>query len=313
MPQLVEQKKVLLGAFGFAGDECNGVVEKTIRPESGGIYLKFVGCEYLFKGDPKMHVHSAITASKKIFPTMALVLNDRMMQFVFAFLLILRRKFFWKLCRGVLRLVHAPFSIYLLKPEKYCVCVRELRRAIETIKVPDEFQKDVEMIKDIASMNLETDIAYRFPFQDIIPEINKTALRENPAKEIGRVFKIFKERSSSEYHRDRLDKILVLILRFKKARNIFLDFIDELNFKKIGLDEADWFFVLNRPNYKFRGLSHEKRLKIRDEIYKKEGKPETINFNQSAQEKINQLKDVSNNKTEKSGKENLRKLAKQEL
>ena len=278
-PKLVEQKKILLGAYGFSGNECNGVVEKPIRPDSGGIYLKLAGCNYLWKGDPKLHVHSAITASKKIFTVLSAVMSDRMTQFLFAFLFVFRRKFLLKLCREVLDLIYRPFFVYRLKPEKYCVSVRELRRAIEAVKIPDEFQEDVNKTRDVVAMNLETDVAYRFPFQDILPKIDKERFRENPAKEIKRVSDIFVERGSIEDNWRKFEKLLVLLMRFsKKARNLAIEFISELDMDKIKLDEADWFFCLNRPNYKFRGVSKEERLKIRDEIYEREGKPETINI-----------------------------------
>lgn len=276
MVKLVEKRNIMLGSYGFRGEDCNGVIERPIRPDSGGRYTKLVGCNYLFPGDPRMHVLNTIGSSKQLFPFLSFLLNDKMLLIGVVFIYLFRKKFLWKMFDRLLDIVYASLYDLRLRPEKYAVCIRELRRVADIIiaKFPKGMEAGLIKVRDICSMDLEVDLAYRWPMQDIIPEIDKAKFNQDPIKEIKRVSDIFQERGGIEDDWRKFERIIILAMRFSKtARRVIVDFINELDFEKIKLSEADWFFCLNRPNYKFRGVSYEERFKIREEIWKREGKP----------------------------------------
>lgn len=276
MVKLVEKRNIMLGAYGFKGPDCNGVIERMIRPDSGGRYTKFVGCNYLFPGDPRMHVLNTIGSSKQLFPFLATLLNDRMLLVGIVFLFIFRRKFLWKIFNRFLDVIYTSIYTLRLRPEKYAISIREIRRVADIIipTFPKAMEEGLIKLRDIGGMNLEYDLSYRWPMQDIIPEINKKKFNEDPIKEIKRVSDIFQERGGIEDDWRKFERLIILAMRFNKTvKKTIVKFINELDFKKIKLTEADWFFCLNRPNYNFRGVSYEERFKIREEIWKREGKP----------------------------------------
>lgn len=277
---------ILYGAYGFEGFETHGIVEKVIRPESGGIYTKLVGCDYLFKGHPQKHIMEAVAQAKKAFPTIVLMLESRTVKAFTVFLYLFMRKTFWKIIDAIVDLVCRPFWEYRLIPKRHCPPIRELHRVFNILISKSEkdckgdaedildVTERLERVRDMICMSLSTDIAYRLPFQDIVYMIDKKKLRKNPVKEIHRVSDIFEARGGIEDNWRAFERLITKAIRFsKKARKMMIDFVEELDFDKIKLDEADWFFCLNRPNYKFRGVPLKERQKIRDEIYKREGKP----------------------------------------
>ncbi len=279
MTQLIKKENIMLGAYGFKGEDCTGVIEKFIRPDSGGRYTKFVGCNYLFPGDPRVNVINTIGTSKQLFPFLSTLLSDKMLLAGIGFLYIFRRKFLWMIFEKLLDVIYRSIYPLRLMPDKYATPVREIRRVADIIiaKFPKEMETGLVKFRDICSMNLEYDMAYRWPFQDIIPEINKAKFNENPAKEIRRVSDIFQERGGIEDDWRKFEKIILLAIRISpRVKELIIDFINELDFEKIKLTEAAWFFCLNRPNYQFRGMPYKERFKIREEIWAREGKPLTI-------------------------------------
>ena len=276
MTKLIKKENIMLGAYGFKGDDCTGVIEKFIRPDSGGRYTKFVGCDYLFPGDPRVHVVNTIGTSKKLFPFLSVLLNDKMLLVGIGFLYIFRRKFLWRIFDKLLDVIYASIYPLRLNPERYAVPVRETRRVADIIIAifPKEMEAGLIKLRDICGMNLEIDMAYRWIFQDIIPEIDKAKLNEDPIKEIKRVSDIFQARGGIEDDWRKFERIILLAVRISKlSRRAIIEFVNELDFDKIKLTEADWFFCLNRPNYQFKGVPYEERFKIREEIWAKEGKP----------------------------------------
>ena len=81
--------------------------------------------------------------------------------------------------------VHFTLMDEFLELNRYSQPVRELYRVI-----PEKWSKE----RDIACFFLEYDMAYRYRFQDVLVELDKEAFKNNPAKEIGRLFDILSSR-----------------------------------------------------------------------------------------------------------------------
>lgn len=268
--------RIIKGAFGDDPENRYGIVEEITEPKEGGILVKFKGCSYLYKGYPKDETLKSLRAPKVAFRIFRHILSIKIVKIVLAALFFIHRKSaekillrFVKIC---LQESYYMIEPNILEPREYCASVREIYRVMTLIMEEIESQKIREMmpmIRNTICMFLEYDNAYKFIMQDILPEIDKTKLKESPIKEINRVFEIFFCRSRRRQKRyTNLKKLIIYFLIFnKKGRKHLVKFISELNFERIKLDEADWYFSLQR-SYDFRGISREDRLKIKKKIDK---------------------------------------------
>ena len=64
----------------------------------------------------------------------------------------------------------------------------------------------------------------------------------------------------------RLRKIFGVALKVPQFRKLAIEFMAELNFKKIAPDKGDDYFNLLRMDYNFRGKSLEERIEERKKI-----------------------------------------------
>src|SRR3990167_8868947 len=118
----------------------------------------------------------------------------------------------------------------------------------------------------------EFDDAYMFRFQDIMNETTKKALLENPAKEISRLFKIFKERESRMPMKDKIGAVYLLFkLMFfiPKVRKAFKKAVSEMNIGRCQMEECDVYQVLRWDNgYNFLGRTAQSRVEELKELHK---------------------------------------------
>jgi len=295
----VKDIPIVIGAFG-ASEGCAGIVEKVDTLPEGGVFTKYIGCNYFFKGYPDVRIIEYIYASKRIMAGLFKLISNKPIKFLlgitFLFYLILPRQMKKKVIIGLLDYILGIShwieykNPYPLPTEAYSPTAKEIHRVLEILlqDIEDiDIRSRIQRLKDIPLMTIEMDTAYRFRFQDIIPEFNKTKLKENPKKEINRVLDIFIYREAVDGDNDMttkwkgLKKVVILAWRFKKLRNIILKFLLEIDIDKIKPDEADWYFMLDRNDYLYGGVSYEERMKISKELDKKMGnkRPE-IQFQQ---------------------------------
>lgn len=157
------------------------------------------------------------------------------------------------------------FAGFVLDPyrlgEKY-----QMLPAKETRKWVNSFLKHLGFNFDLGmtiGMFIEYDSAYTLRYQDIMGEIDRDALLKNPAKELGRVFKIFCEREKRVHLQAKIGRIVKLlrvvfwIPRFRKA---LVKATSEVNFKNLVFTEGDRYESLFLSGYDFMGRSAEDRL-----------------------------------------------------
>lgn len=263
----LEAINIVWGAFG-TGEECTGVVERIDRPETGGIFTKYFGCNYLFNGYPDISKVEAIAIPKKIIFRMIGLMSQGVFQFVFsfsflAFLILpksLKKKLFFLFYDFFANLSAISLKRHLILPNKYCVVSQEIRRAF--LRVAGDNDRSISA-NDIFSMMVEYDYAYRARLQDFLPFLDKEKLKKNSKKEISRVLEILAERDSIDYSKRwrKLKMMVGVILLFKEVKDFVVRFLLELDLEKIKMTETDWYYVLDRKDYNYGGLSHEERLK----------------------------------------------------
>ncbi len=282
----IKTSQVVIGAFGNT-EGCVGIVENVSTPETGGIFTKYLGCNYLFKGYPDVKILDYIYASKRVFSGLLKLMKNRAIRFLleidlFFYLLMpkaTKKKILLGIMDYLLGITHwVEYKyVFALRTNLYCRTVKEIYRVSE-IMLSDfdgELKERLKKFRDIICMLLEMDYAYRARFQDILSLLDKDELVKNPKKELKRLTDILIEREAMDGYDTLTDKwiglqkILLILLKFKKIRNLIVNGLLEIDLNEIKMDESDWYFVLNRNDYCYGGKSYEERMEIKKEMDKK--------------------------------------------
>jgi len=306
------EKQVVFGAFGD-GEGCEGFIEPpVVCPVGGGTLTKFYGCDYYFKGYPYQGIVEGIGLAKSmlfVFPR-TILFRSFVLKLAFLFLYLFSRKNFWRYLHIYVFMIYGHVVNKVNLPgDRYNRMTRELRRAgtavLERMNgvilggrdagIPIlnhdyliasegnlELRKKREMLEVIAPLLeffclfIEFDNAYRFPLQDILPEIDRGKIKDNPIKEIKRLTKMMLSRCTETSGFDFKIGPVFFLLRAamffnKELRQFVREFLLELNVLEIKMDESDWYFSLNRKGYNLKGIPYEKRLEERNRIDKERG------------------------------------------
>lgn len=106
----------------------------------------------------------------------------------------------------------------------------------------------------------EYDDAWRYRMQDMVTECSLVNLKEKPIEEIKRLLGIYFDRDGGTFIRIKIKRfvsmlsLLLLIPKFKKA------FVDNINLVNAKFDQADWYWVSQRNDYLFGGITYEERV-----------------------------------------------------
>jgi len=150
-------------------------------------------------------------------------------------------------------------NMVLLKEEHYSQPTKEVRRVLKG--------KIDQRLLDAIALIIESDMAYRYRFQDIVSEINKDAFEKNPIKEIKRLFEIMKSREllleSASNKFKRFVPILLFYLRINRGLTKQIkDIVRDLNIDEIKPSIEDIYWMNYPSGYNYRGLSNEVRKKL---------------------------------------------------
>lgn len=142
---------------------------------------------------------------------------------------------------------------FIIKDEFLTKPAREIKNILSPID---------EKLATILAHLVEYDDAYRYRFQDIFSEINLISYSYNPLRELGRVLNIAKDRDLQGVYNKYINiykvlKVLSYIPAYKKKiNNILL----EIYLPNMRFSESDWYWVCQRGDYKFGGLTTEERF-----------------------------------------------------
>ncbi len=282
---LKDKKEINLiaGAFGNMAD-CAGIGVEITRPEEGGIYTKLLGCSYLYKGYPEGGVVEKLDVSKDMMWLFFKIANTWMGRIVLVALFILpkrfAKRFYIKWSEQFFQIAHRPLIKKMLKDRELCTSIRELTRVLNGLiqELPEKYEwihPSARKIRELICMILEYDSAYKFRFQDVFPEFDPKLVKEDPIKELKRVFGILKRREVSKVMKKKwagFEGKIVLMLRVSKGmREMFISFFDKVQLDRIKMDEADWYFCLKRTSYNYRDIIVEDRIKEKVKIDKEKG------------------------------------------
>lgn len=280
VPQVVQQQKVLFSIFGTLADDdpkniygitnVHGVVENRFVLEDGSIMTKLQGCTYLYKGYPDSRVMKALSAPKDLLWMIADLFTGFKILIVLSGLLFiisrkLARKKLLKFLDIIFKLGYKSLQKWVIDEKHYCQSAKEVYRASNKAigLLHKDIRESVGKIRDIITMSCEFDTVYRFPMQDIFGELNKENLNKNPKKEVCRLLDILLTREVLGDQRNKyvkIRKMINIILLSPKARKMVLAFFNEIDVEKVKLDEADWYYCLQRHLYDYRGVPVQDRV-----------------------------------------------------
>lgn len=279
------------GAFGDISPQCAGLVEFPIlTPETGGTFIKFYGCSYLLKGNLEHNTTREIGLAKSMLsaiPREIIMQSFLLKSALFLLYFFAKNRFYHYLWIYSDILIKQTFVSELIPYERRNKMTKELERALEyslnlngfTYEYKEYHNNEAnlgDIVRNFAKFIyffLETDVAYRFPFQDIILLLNKENLEKSFKNEINRLFDILEDRADkeNEYLLRKFVYLRKIILLLPKDLKVILkDFLLNLNLEDVKLDEDDWYFCLQRK-YNYGGLTLKERIKIKEKVDNEKG------------------------------------------
>lgn len=286
---------VVIGAFGDT-DYAHGFIEgPVIQPETGGTFMKLYGCNYLCPCFPEQTVVESFGLPKGMISAIPreIVSKSFVLKIALGLIFLFRPRKAIHMAHVYFSVIQANFIAKIPIPEiRYNKVSREIKRAVyETLgnKAPNdllhrdfsitgynrELAELVANITEFFCLFLELDSAYRFPLQDVLGEFDKSGLEKSVTDSVKSILDKLEDRWNPPSMKDKVrsvSKILIPILRVSPTlRNWVKEFLMQLDLEKVKLDEADWYFSLERIAYDYKGLSFQERMKIRKAMDEKAG------------------------------------------
>lgn len=237
----------------------NHPLTKVEFPDEGEVFTYMQGYDYPYRGYPYYEFVDKVDLIKKLSRNMQSGFYHGFKDTWYRWLLIpliptVGRRLFWA-CTYTF---HKLIVRFQMRPNRYSKAVGELHRAL-TINWGDENPKTAElrkMLRDIECMILEMDNAYRFRVQDLLPEMDKDALRLNPIKEINRLLDIWISREKTQEIKDSWTLLKLFTnyyLRFDKPLlRIITRVLQEIDLSKVAMTAEDKYFAEPRKDYVFK-------------------------------------------------------------
>lgn len=256
----------------------SAIEERAERPKEGGVYIYAYGYKYPYKGSPDVASVEQFRYVKKLILFMLLAVKNRVVMVSIGLITLMpnfiKKHFFRAIVTFFDPMIYWLLYYVYLKPDKYCICVRELYRAFNVIKrrEKDEYAiKAIRIIRDVFCLFIEQDSAYKFRFQDIMAEVDTYRLRRGGigmADEILRLMHIMKDRevdkkTMSDYKWVAIEKLIKPAFLIKEVRHYFHEFVKEVDFNKLEPDEGDWYYDTLRLDYDFGGKLLPQRIEER--------------------------------------------------
>jgi hypothetical protein len=165
---------------------------------------------------------------------------------------------------GYNKLAKMILAPYYLKDIRYSAFCRELRTLIgEFLKGIGFLENTAESFARTFSTLIEYDTAYRYRIEDILSETTYDKLKITPRSEIKRLLGVFAQRENKPHLVQKFKWIglgLSFALLIPKIKRAFNKALDQIDFTKLQLDEADRYHVLRLDGYEFMGRTIEDRI-----------------------------------------------------
>lgn len=239
------------------------VTKKVEYLKGGGVLTWFYGEPYPQKQLVYPEMFAILNPVKRVVPNFFRLLKKGLLiKFLAGLCFILPggKKLRINLFKTYVDIFWSGLAIVAFKPEHYCKSAKEVRRALLKVLPQEEY---IERLVDMFCLFWEYDDAYRVRFQDWFHILDQEKFLMNPNKELKRAFQIYLKRELAIKEKANFFKWLPLALYVPKYRRIAKEFIAELDFSKVRMDEGDFYWSLNRTDYDTQGLNLETRMRKR--------------------------------------------------
>ena len=240
--------------------------EREERPKEGGIFVYLWGYKYPYRGNPEGETVKRLATFKKNLRLMAESVRSWQTKVLIGLVLLMPKFMAGFLLKDVVGYLHYSFHNslreQLLKPIRYCRCVRELYRTFDVLITKEKnktIKKLLEFARDLICMSIEMDSAYRFRWQDAISGMKEKI-------DIVKFFDVLIEREVENDMKDRwrhLKKTICPAFKIGLIKSIFNDFNKEVNLAELMPDEIDDYYNSMRQDYEFRGKLLPERIEAR--------------------------------------------------
>ena len=250
--------------------ENRGGVESIVKENEEGLFYKVSkitvegglkqwidGAEYPRKGYCPPEAMFACNQAKRIFVEGLKMFNS--WQFITAIIFTKDKMRFIRSYNEIVWKVMAPF---ITKYEYLTSIAQDLQDLTYSMMIKlglDE--ENSKRFAKIFSHLIEYDDAYRFRVQDILNETRKDFIIERPITEVDRLTLLLTSRDSPGVAEkfQKLSKLLCIALCLPSVRNAFREVVEESNFKKLQVDDSDFYWHCFREDYKFGGMTNDDR------------------------------------------------------
>ena len=246
---------------------------KDIQYTNDGIFVWYNELKYPRKGFPYPEACYANNEAKRGFVALLRSFASNPLMAI----LLLRKKTLEKFIHEYCSFAEVCMKPYFWKPEYYSKTAKEINKFITILLTEYGFTNRPSLPGRIISHFFDFDDAYMFRLQDIMNLSSKIRMLNNQAKELTKLFTIFKERESRPLMKEKVKGLLLLlklcflIPSFKRA---FKKAVEESDFINFQMDEGDCYNVLRWDDtYKFLGRTKKDRqqefLEIHDNVIPK--------------------------------------------
>lgn len=262
MQAVVQEMKIIPQLPSEQPKDINPL-QRVEFPEEGGVLTYMGGYNHPYKGFPFFEFVDKVDVIKKIQRGVLSSLYHSLKEKRWKLLgLIFVPWLFGVLVRAFVYTFYRMVDRFKIKPIRYCTALRELHRVF-TIEWHGEPEKEKEMrtmVRDVMCMFLEFDNAYRFRFQDIIVELNKENLKNDPGKEVVRLLQLMSSREKTQEIKDTWKLVTFffpLYLKFNKSlKKSIIGILGDLDLKKLELSVEDKTFCEKRVDYQFKFMEN---------------------------------------------------------
>lgn len=253
-------------------------VEQIEYRSSGGTLIHYKGRKYPTKGFVYPEAVLAINQAKGLIRSYLTLITRPFILPGVALFVFVPYKFKIKALNRLLPLIlkgaHFAVAPHLLKQNFYLNSTNGIRFVYGTTAISAGLSIDTaNKVADILGAFTEYDNAYRFRIQDFYTEINRENFVKNPKKEMLRAAKVCRGREL-----EGLTEMWTLLSHAIRGLFLFMPkhlkavFVETtlhvLDKKLLHIDEIDWYNMLDRSDYDFKGVSLKKRVAEYKKLHK---------------------------------------------
>lgn len=243
--------------------EClmRNVISWTISPEG---YLTFVeGNKYPLRGLPSAEIVNHVALLKRCLIATARPITKSPL-IIAALAVSPKQKLLRQICDWMHNMYVADHEdVLAIPPNAFCTSSREINRALKEVSEKSGIPGNhwISLLVTI----YETDMAYRFRIQNILEELDKAALQRNARQEIMRLVQLNIDREVQIFGGGQFEKNIMVkrlvwgMLWFKPFKKLIVNFLMELYLPKIKMDLFDRYWVTDRFDYNYNGLTYDER------------------------------------------------------